>query len=161
MGDRWEERTELLLKAEGVERLRNANLLVVGLGGVGSFAAEFLARAGVGNLTIADGDVVDISNINRQLQALHSTVGRSKAELTAERLAEINPKIRLKKISSFLNPDEMEKLLDGEKFHYVLDCIDSLQPKIALIKAAKMAQDKNRKLHGRRWKNRSREGACP
>ena len=73
---KWQERAELLFKPEGLEKLRNAKVLVVGLGGVGSFAAEFLARAGVGNMTIVDGDIVDITNINRQLPALHSTVGQ-------------------------------------------------------------------------------------
>ena len=74
----WLQRSELLVKKEGLETLKNAKVLVVGLGGVGSFAAEFLARAGVGNMTIVDGDIVDITNINRQLPALHSTVGKDK-----------------------------------------------------------------------------------
>ena len=79
----WLQRSELLVKKEGLETLKNAKVLVVGLGGVGSFAAEFLARAGVGNMTIVDGDIVDITNINRQLPALHSTVGKDKVEIVA------------------------------------------------------------------------------
>lgn len=133
----WLERTELLIKEEGLEKLNKANLLVIGLGGVGSFAAEFLARAGVGNMTIVDGDTVDITNVNRQLPALHSTVGKHKVEVVAERLLDINPKINLVKINEFLNPERMDEVIDSSKFDYILDCIDSVTPKLCLIKAAK------------------------
>ncbi len=104
MQKNWLERSELLLKKEGIDTLKNSNLLIVGLGGVGSFAAEFLARSGIGKLTIVDGDVVDLTNINRQLPALHSTVGKSKVEIVAERLLDINPEIILTKINEFLSP---------------------------------------------------------
>ncbi|HAO27414.1 MAG TPA: tRNA threonylcarbamoyladenosine dehydratase, partial [Chryseobacterium indologenes] len=107
----WLERTELLVKEKGLEKLKKANVLVVGLGGVGSFAAEFLARAGVGNMTIVDGDTVDITNINRQLPALHSTVGKHKVEVVAERLLDINPQLNLIKINEFLNPERMDEVL--------------------------------------------------
>ena len=137
MDKNWLERTELLIKENGFEKLQNANLLVIGLGGVGSFAAEFLARAGVGNMTIVDGDVVDITNINRQLPALHSTVGKSKVELVGERLLDINPKLNLVQINEFLNPERMGEVIDSQKFNYILDCIDSVTPKITLIKMAK------------------------
>ena len=133
----WLERTELLVKEEGIQKLQNANLLIIGLGGVGSFAAEFLGRAGVGKMTIADGDTVDITNINRQLPALHSTVGKKKTELVAERLMDINPELQLTIISTFLNPENMDETLDGQNFDYILDCIDSVSTKISLIKAAK------------------------
>lgn len=133
----WLERTELLVKKEGVSKLQNANVLVVGLGGVGSFAAEFLARAGIGNMTIVDGDVVDITNINRQLPALHSSIGQHKVEVVAQRLMDINPTLRLLTINEFLSPERMEEVLTSEKYDYVLDCIDSVSPKIALIKTAK------------------------
>ncbi|CEJ71983.1 tRNA threonylcarbamoyladenosine dehydratase [Chryseobacterium oranimense] len=133
----WLERTELLIKEEGLEKLNKAKVLVIGLGGVGSFAAEFLARAGVGNMTIVDGDTVDITNINRQLPALHSTVGQHKVEVVAERLLDINPKINLVKINEFLNPERMDEVLDSDKFDYILDCIDSVTPKLCLIKAAR------------------------
>ncbi|MGK6343226.1 ThiF family adenylyltransferase [Chryseobacterium sp. DT-3] len=133
----WLERTELLIKEEGLEKLNKANVLVIGLGGVGSFAAEFLARAGVGNMTIVDGDTVDITNVNRQLPALHSTVGKHKVEVVAERLLDINPKINLVKINEFLNPERMDEVIDSDKFNYILDCIDSVTPKLCLIKAAK------------------------
>ncbi len=133
----WLERTELLIKEEGINTLNNASVLVVGLGGVGSFAAEFLARAGVGKMTIVDGDTVDITNINRQLPALHSTVGKHKVEVVAERLMDINPKLELVKINEFLNPERMSEVLDTGKFDYILDCIDSITPKVSLIIAAK------------------------
>ena len=133
MQSEWLQRTELLVKEEGIERLKSANILIVGLGGVGSFAAEFLVRSGVGNLTIVDGDTVDITNINRQLPALNSTIGKNKTDVVAERILDINPEINLKKINEFLEPERMEEILTQEKFDYVLDCIDSLSPKLALI----------------------------
>ncbi|MCX8522808.1 tRNA threonylcarbamoyladenosine dehydratase [Chryseobacterium formosus] len=133
----WLERTELLIKEEGVEKLSKAAVLVVGLGGVGSFAAEFLARAGIGKMTIVDGDTVDITNINRQLPALHSTIGKHKVDVVAERLMDINPNLELLKINEFLNPERMEEVLDAGNFDYVLDCIDSVTPKVTLLIAAK------------------------
>ncbi len=133
----WLQRSELLVKKEGLEKLKNASVLVVGLGGVGSFAAEFLARAGVGNMTIIDGDIVDITNINRQLPALHSTVGKDKVEIVAERILDINPEINLVKMNEFLSPERMDEILENTKFDYVLDCIDSVSPKLALIKACR------------------------
>ena len=133
MQSEWLQRTKLLVKEEGIERLQNANILIVGLGGVGSFAAEFLVRSGIGNLTIVDGDTVDITNINRQLPALNSTIGKNKTDVVAERILDINPKLNLKKIYEFLEPERMDEILTQEKFDYVLDCIDSLSPKLALI----------------------------
>lgn len=133
MQSEWLQRTELLIKEEGIKRLQSANILIVGLGGVGSFAAEFLVRSGIGNLTIVDGDTVDITNINRQLPALNSTIGKNKTDVVAERILDINPEINLKKINEFLEPEQMEEILTQEKFDYVLDCIDSLSPKLALI----------------------------
>ncbi len=137
MDKNWLERTELLIKDKGTKKLRNSSILVVGLGGVGSFAAEFLARAGIGKMTIVDGDTVDITNINRQLPALHSTVGKEKAAVVSERLLDINPELKLTTVNSFLNPENMEEILNSEKFDYVLDCIDSVTPKITLIKEAR------------------------
>lgn len=133
----WLERTELLIKEEGIEKLNKAAVLVVGLGGVGSFAAEFLARAGVGKMTIVDGDTVDITNINRQLPALHSTVGKHKVDVVSERLMDINPNLELVKVNEFLNPERMAEILDGGNFDYILDCIDSVSPKVSLIIAAR------------------------
>ena len=137
MQKNWLERTELLIKENGIEKLQNANLLIVGLGGVGSFAVEFLARSGVGKMTIVDGDTVDITNINRQLPALHSTIGKSKVEVVADRLLDINPKLELVKINEFLSPEKMEEVIDSQKFNYILDCIDSVTPKVTLLLMAK------------------------
>ncbi|WP_407482358.1 ThiF family adenylyltransferase [Elizabethkingia meningoseptica] len=137
MVDIWLERTELLIKEAGIERLKKSNVLIVGMGGVGSFAAEFIARSGVGNLTIVDGDTVDVTNINRQLPALHSTIGLDKVELMARRILDINPELNLTRINEFLNPERMEEIIQTGNFDYVLDCIDSVSPKLALIKAAK------------------------
>ncbi len=136
MQKKWLERTELLVKKEGIEKLQKSTVLVVGLGGVGSFAAEFLARAGIGNLSIVDGDVIDVTNINRQLPALHTTIGKLKAQLVEERLKEINPKINLTVISKFLSPTDAYEIVDN-KYDYVLDCIDSIQPKVQLLIACK------------------------
>lgn len=133
---KWQERAELLFKAEGLQNLKNSKVLVVGVGGVGSFAAEFLARAGVGNLTIVDGDVVDITNINRQLPALHSTVGLSKIEVVGNRLMDINPELNLTKVQEFLSPERAFEIVNSE-YDYVLDCIDSVTPKLNLIIGAK------------------------
>lgn len=132
----WQERAELLFKTEGIEKLKNAHVLIVGLGGVGSFAAEFITRAGVGNLTIVDGDIVDITNINRQLPALHSTVSMPKVEVVAARLLDINPELNLTKIQEFLSPERAEEIVT-EKYDFVIDCIDSITPKLHLIVAAK------------------------
>jgi tRNA A37 threonylcarbamoyladenosine dehydratase len=132
----WTERATLLFKVDGLQKLKNANVLVVGLGGVGSFAAEFLARAGVGSMTIVDGDVVDITNINRQLPALHSTVGQPKVTLVGDRLMDINPELKLTQIKEFLSPERAFEIVSNE-FDYVLDCIDSVTPKLNLIIAAK------------------------
>ena len=132
----WLERTELLLGEEKLNMLRNANVLVVGVGGVGAYAAEMIARAGVGRMTIADADMVSESNINRQLVALHSTVGREKYDILAERLKDINPKLQLTVVNRFIKDDETNALLDSDKFDYIVDAIDTLSPKLALIKGA-------------------------
>lgn len=136
INDNWTERTALLFGDEKLQMLRDARVLVVGLGGVGAYAAEMIARAGVGSMTIADADTVSASNINRQLIALHSTVGRSKAELMAERLLDINPDMELRAVDRFIKDDETYALLDSARFNYVVDAIDTLSPKLALIKGA-------------------------
>lgn len=132
----WTERAELLFKKEGLTKLQNANVLIVGMGGVGSFAAEFIARAGVGNMTIVDGDVVDITNINRQLPALHSTIGLPKVRIVGDRLMDINPELQLTRIEEFLSPERAFEIVT-EDYDYVVDCIDSITPKLNLIIAAK------------------------
>ncbi|MBQ3570564.1 MAG: tRNA threonylcarbamoyladenosine dehydratase [Methanocorpusculum sp.] len=130
----WLERTELLIGSENVEKLQNANVLVVGVGGVGAYAAEMIARAGVGKMTLADADTVSESNINRQLIALHSTVGREKCAVLAERLRDINPALELTCVSRFIDESSVDSLLDSAEFDYAVDAIDTLSPKIALIK---------------------------
>ena len=133
----WLERTELLLGEEKLNILRNARVLVVGVGGVGAYAAEMIVRAGVGHMTIADADKVSESNINRQLVALHSTIGREKCDVLAERLRDINPKLDLAIVNRFIKDSETDALLDSDKFDYVVDAIDTLSPKLALIKGAR------------------------
>lgn len=132
----WLERTELLLGEEKLSLLRRANVLVVGVGGVGAYAAEMIVRAGVGQMTIADADVVGKSNINRQLVALHSTVGMAKCEVLAARLRDINPELRLRVVNRYIKDAETDALLDSDRFDYVVDAIDTLSPKLALIKGA-------------------------
>ena len=132
----WLERTELLLGSEKLERLLQANVLVVGIGGVGAYAAEMIVRSGVGRLTIADADVVSLSNINRQLVALHSTVGRAKCDILAERLRDINPELKLNTVNRFIKDSETDALLDSDRYDYIVDAIDTLSPKLALIKGA-------------------------
>ena len=133
---KWQERTELLFKKEGLDKLKSSNILVVGLGGVGSFAAEFLVRAGIGKMTIVDGDTIDITNINRQLPAVHSTIGKSKVTVVGDRLIDINPELKLTRVEEFLSPERAFEIV-SKNFDYVVDCIDSVTPKINLIIAAK------------------------
>ena len=163
MTDPWMERTELLLGEENMARLAAAHVLVVGLGGVGAAAAEMIARAGVGAMTIVDADRVAASNINRQLPALHSTLGRTKSEVVAARLLDINPSLRLTPLTLYVKDEATDDLLDGvfsgatgcaerpasrfastlagtlsapvaHHFDYVVDAIDTLSPKVNLIK---------------------------
>ena len=130
------ERTKLLLGKTKLEKLQSSHVLVVGLGGVGAYTAEMICRAGVGNITIIDCDNVSVSNINRQLIALHSTVGKNKANVVAERLKDINPNVEVTIINEFLDEDNVDKLLDATKFDYVVDAIDTLTPKAALVYGA-------------------------
>jgi tRNA A37 threonylcarbamoyladenosine dehydratase len=131
----WE-RTRVVTGDLGVARLQAARVLLAGLGGVGSFAAEALARAGIGALTLVDFDCVAPSNLNRQLVALSSTLGRKKVEVMGERVHEINPECRLTLVDQFLAADEMPQLLSGG-FDWVIDAIDSLNSKVALIADAR------------------------
>jgi tRNA threonylcarbamoyladenosine dehydratase len=129
----WLERTELLLGEEKLKKLKNANVLVVGLGGVGAYAAEQICRAGVGKMTIVDGDVVESSNRNRQLPALISTTGKPKAVVLAERFRDINPEIILTVVNDFIHDEKTIELLKSEPFDYVVDAIDTLSPKVFLV----------------------------
>ncbi len=128
----WSSRTELLLEKEGLEKLRKAHVLVVGLGGVGAFAAEMLVRAGIGEITIVDGDVVQPSNRNRQLPALCSTQFKPKVEVMQQRLLDINPDLKINPIHLFVTGAAIKDLL-ATPFDYVIDAIDSIAPKVFLI----------------------------
>ena len=130
----WKERTELLVGPEGLERLFESSVAVIGLGGVGAYAAEMLCRAGVGHLILLDSDVVSESNKNRQLIALDSTIGKPKSVVLAERLKDINPDVRLTLINCYLEEGGIQQLLGEHKVDFLVDAIDTLAPKIALIK---------------------------
>jgi len=133
--ENWKTRTHLLLKDETVIRLSNAKVLVVGLGGVGAYAAEMLCRAGIGNLHIIDNDKISASNINRQLLALKSTVGISKVLLMKERLLDINPKLNLKAEEIYLTYNILNEILDKD-YDYIIDAIDTIAPKVGLLEYA-------------------------
>ncbi len=128
----WQERTRILL-GDDLDKLTQAKILVVGLGGVGGIATEMLCRAGVGNLTIVDGDTVHESNLNRQIYTTYGVVGQPKTEVLGRLLQQINPDLKLTKIQSFIKDDEMIDLLKSEKFDYVVDAIDTLSPKVFLL----------------------------
>ena len=128
----WQERTILLYGEKKLARLQEANILVVGMGGVGSMAAEMICRSGVGKMTIIDGDTVQPGNINRQLPATHNTLNREKALVMGERLKEINPGLELTMVHEFIREERIPELLETS-FDYVVDAIDTLSPKIYLI----------------------------
>lgn len=132
----WKQRTRLLLGEEKMERLQQAHVLVVGLGGVGAYAAEMICRAGVGRMTIVDADTVQPTNINRQLPALHSTMGKEKAEVLAARFKDINPDIQLTVLPVFLKDDNIPEQLDAARYDFIVDAIDTLAPKCYLIAEA-------------------------
>ena len=131
--ENWKQRTEILMGKEKMERLQNAHVLIVGLGGVGAYAAEMICRSGVGQMTIVDADTVQPTNINRQLPAMTSTLGATKAEVVAKRLKDINPDLLLTVHPIFLKDDNIPTLLDSAKFDFVVDAIDTLSPKCYLI----------------------------
>lgn len=132
----WLERTELLLGNEKLSKLHNSHVLIVGVGGVGAYAAEMVVRAGVGHVTIADSDTVGVTNINRQLVALHSTVGHSKVDILGQRLHDINPSLDLRLVQQYIKDELTDELLDSATFDFVVDAIDTLAPKVALIRGA-------------------------
>ncbi|MCO4294588.1 tRNA threonylcarbamoyladenosine dehydratase [Solitalea sp. MAHUQ-68] len=133
----WMSRTNLLLGEEKIEKLVNAHVLVVGLGGVGGICAEMIARSGVGKMTIVDADTVDPSNRNRQIPATKSTEGKLKAEVLADRIKDINPEIELTVLCEYLRDERMFEVLDSGQFDYAVDCIDTLAPKLFFIKGCK------------------------
>ena len=130
-------RTELLIGTEGMDKLRKSSVMVFGAGGVGSHCIEALARSGIGTLIIIDNDTVSLTNINRQSIAYHSTVGRPKTEVMAERIHDIDPSIRVKTYETFVLPDNLTGILDGEgRIDYIIDAIDTVSAKIALAEEA-------------------------
>jgi tRNA A37 threonylcarbamoyladenosine dehydratase len=132
----WLSRSQLLIGDNGIDLLQKSHVLAVGLGGVGSFAAEFLVRSGIGEITIVDGDTVDPSNRNRQLPALSTTHGQYKTDIMAERLRAINPELKLHIVQDFINPEKAETLLSLNPYDYVMDCIDSITPKLLVLQTA-------------------------
>lgn len=132
----WLQRTRLLYGEERAERIAAAHVLVVGTGGVGAYAAEMLCRAGVGCLTLVDADEVSATNINRQLPALHSTVGRKKVDVLAERFLDINPEVQLHLHPDYITAEDAEALLDADHYDFLVDAIDTIAPKVALLSAA-------------------------
>lgn len=132
----WKERSRLLLGEEIIERFSHCHVLVVGVGGVGAYAAEMLVRAGIGEITIVDADTVNVSNINRQLVALHSTVGQPKTKVLERRLTDINNELKIHTYTEFLKDERTSELLEMCKYDYVVDAIDTLSPKVFLIQKA-------------------------
>jgi len=131
----WLGRTSLLIGENTVKSLTQKHVMIVGMGGVGSYAAEFICRSGVGKMTIIDGDVVDPTNRNRQLPALSTNHGISKADIMANRLLDINPELELTVIKEFINPEMVENLFH-KSVDYIIDAIDSITPKITFLKIA-------------------------
>ena len=135
----WTDRTELLLGKDKMQRLRDTHVLVVGVGGVGAYAAEMLCRVGIGEMTIIDADTVQTTNINRQLPATHATLGRPKVEVLTERFRDINPDIKLHELPMYLKEEDVNSLLAGinnARFDFIVDAIDTIAPKCALISEA-------------------------
>ncbi|MCK5903053.1 MAG: tRNA threonylcarbamoyladenosine dehydratase [Cocleimonas sp.] len=134
------ERTQLLIGEENLYFLRHKHLLIAGIGGVGSFVVEALVRAGIGKVTLVDHDVVSKSNINRQLVALHSTIGQPKVEVMRQRALDINPSLQITIIDAFIKEDNINTVLLNTAFDYVIDCIDSISSKVALVVACQQQQ---------------------
>lgn len=130
--NKWQERTELLIGKDNIKKLSESHVLVAGLGGVGAYAAEQLCRSGIGKMTIADSDTVSKSNINRQILALHSTIGEKKTELAKKRLLDINPSIELTIFDRYITEDTIEDLLETD-YDYIVDAIDTLSPKVIFL----------------------------
>lgn len=132
------QRTELLIGNENVNKLKQSSVLVFGVGGVGSYCVEALARAGVGNITLCDGDKVNETNINRQLIALYSTIGKYKCEVARDRIKDINPEAQVEIINEFYTKDNADSV-DFSKYDYVADAIDMVSSKLLIIEKAKKA----------------------
>lgn len=133
MSTNWQSRTQLLIGEEALKCLSSAHVLIVGLGGVGAYVAEMLCRSGVGELTLVDGDVFSETNLNRQLPAKRTTLGRAKTEVLAERLLDINPNVKLHLHTVFLRDELTIELLKSCRYSFVVDAIDTLSPKVFLL----------------------------
>ena len=129
----WQERTELLIGNDGIKKLSGSHVLVAGLGGVGSFAAEMLCRAGIGEMTIVDNDIFHFTNLNRQIGALHSTIGLPKTEVMTNRLRDINPEIKINAIKDYLKDENLKSLLCENRYDFIIDAIDTFSPKTFFI----------------------------
>jgi len=127
------DRTRMLIGDEGIAKLQNSHILIAGIGGVGSFTAEALARAGVGTLTLIDSDTVDVTNLNRQIHATQKTVGLPKVQVMAERIQDINPDITVNPVSAFLLNDNLQSVLGEAQYDYIIDAVDTVTAKLALI----------------------------
>lgn len=132
-------RTELVFGKAGIQKLNDSKVIVFGVGGVGGYAVEGLIRAGVGNLTLVDNDVVTLSNLNRQIHALHSTIGKFKTEVAAARCLDVNPNAAITPVNAFYSA-ETQDAFDLSGFDYVIDAIDTITSKVLLIKNAKKAE---------------------
>lgn len=130
----WLQRSEALVGKENLEKLQRSHVLIAGLGGIGSFAAEYIARAGIGKMTIVDGDTVEASNRNRQLPALISTEGQSKAQIMANRLKDINADLQIRVFETYLEEEKIQQIIESDTYHYVIDAIDTITPKVSMIK---------------------------
>ncbi|MEG1572185.1 MAG: tRNA threonylcarbamoyladenosine dehydratase [Bacteroidales bacterium] len=133
MQENWSERTELLIGSQEYLKLKNAHVLVIGLGGVGAYAAEQLVRAGIGTLTMIDGDLIHLTNLNRQLPALMSTLGQAKTEVLAQRFKQINPDLNLCYYTEYIRDERMIEILNAASYDYLIDAIDTLSPKMYLL----------------------------
>lgn len=129
-------RTSIVLGLENVEKLKNSNVLLCGIGGVGSYTLEALARVGIGNITIVDKDIIDETNINRQLIALNSTVGMDKVEVAKKRCLDINPEMKIQALKIDINSQNILEIFLRDKFDYVVDCVDNIEAKINIIKVS-------------------------
>lgn len=134
--ENWLDRTEKLISQENVAKLKNSTIALFGLGGVGSYVLEALARSGIQNLIIVDKDVIDITNINRQLLATHSTIGKSKVDVAKERILDINPNCNVTAIKEFVSKENIENMLAGIKIDYIVDAIDTVSSKLGIIEYA-------------------------
>ena len=134
--ENWLDRTEKLIGKSNIEKLKNSTVVVFGLGGVGSYVVEALARSGIQNLVIVDKDIVDITNINRQLIATHSTIGKSKVDVAKKRILDINPNCNIMAIKEFVSKENIAQLLDVKNINYIIDAIDTVSSKLSIIEYA-------------------------